>query len=437
MSQLALFGGKPIVENKFPCIKLKNKDKIKEELCKLIDTDFLSGYRGSTGRPFWGGKKVRELEEYFEKDLKQQSIDYKEEVYVLAVNSCTSALQIACGAIGLRQGDEVIVTPWSMSCSATAPMIYGAKPVFADIEKDYFCLDYKSIEEKITDNTQAIIVVDLFGLPYDVEKINEIAKKHNLFVIEDAAQAIGAKYNGIRTGLLGDIGCFSFTQGKHFTCGEGGFIVTKNEDLYMKCALIRNHAEAVISSYDDNNSFKEEANHYTNMIGFNMRMTELQAVVLLEQIKQIREEFWSREKNVSNLRKKIQIDGIEWSQVRENTRHSYYVFPFLYNESKIGINRKMFIKALQAELLPDDSISGGMDFDRFMPIWEGYVNPLYKMPLFKKDINYKDIYLPVVEDLQNNKLCCFMYQGLPLEDFHIELIAKAFHKVYLNRSELK
>src|SRR4030042_765762 len=115
MSQLALFGGKPVVENKFPCLKFKNKDKIEDEFKKYL---------------------------YKQNNILDEG--WEEEIYVLAVNSCTSALQISCGAIGLQKWDEVIVTPWSMSCSATAPMIYGATPVFADIEKDYFCLDSES-----------------------------------------------------------------------------------------------------------------------------------------------------------------------------------------------------------------------------------------------------------------------------------------------------
>lgn len=427
MNKLAINGGKNIRIKPFPKRYLYNKQKIKNKLCNLIDTEILSGYRGSFGQHFWGGENVRELEKYFENWLYENSQN-KEKYYVLAVNSCTSALQISCGAIGLERNDEVIVTPWSMTCSATAPMVYGAKPVFADIEKDYFCLDPKSIEKKITRNTKAIIVVDLFGQIYDVEKINKIAKKHNLIVIEDSAQALGAKYDGNQAGTFGDIGCFSFTQGKHCTCGEGGFVVTKNIDLYMKCALIRNHAEAVINSMPKN--IKSKYYHMNNQYGFNMRMTEMQAIILIEQLKFFDQEFLLRQENVKKIRNLIKIDGIEFCKARPNSEHSYYVLPFLYNEKKIGISREKFIDAVKSELTISKTEMGiTSKIDALL--WYGYITPIYQMPIF--DTNLK---LPIVEDLQNNELCMMSYHALPLSDLDIRDIVDAFYKVYENRKEL-
>jgi dTDP-4-amino-4,6-dideoxygalactose transaminase len=165
--------------------KYYGADQIKDRMNALLYSEYFSGYRGSWRDAFWGGENVKELEKLFADYLNNDS-------KVLSVNSCTSALFVACGAIGLKPGDEVIVTPWSMSCSATVPMWYGAIPIFADIDKETFCLDPNDVEKRITSRTKAIIVVDLFGHVYD-ERINEIAKKHNLFVIEDTAQAIGAK----------------------------------------------------------------------------------------------------------------------------------------------------------------------------------------------------------------------------------------------------
>jgi dTDP-4-amino-4,6-dideoxygalactose transaminase len=314
-----------------------------------------------------------------------------------------------------------------MTCSATAPMVYSAFPVFADIEKNHFCLDPKSIEKRITKKTKAIIVVDLFGQPYEVEKINKIAKKHNLFVIEDSAQALGAKYNGNQAGTFGDIGCFSFTQGKHCTCGEGGFIVTKDYNLYMKCALIRNHAEAVIDSMPNNVKYYFMENQY----GFNMRMTEMQAIVLIEQLKYLNKELELRKNNVNKIKELIKIDGIKFCDSRPNSEHSYYVLPFLYDEKKIGISRNIFIDAVKSELTisrTEMGITSKID----ALIWHGYIKPIYKMPIFNMDLNFS-----VVEDLQNNKFCMMSYHALPLSSSDIQDIADAFYKVYDNREELK
>ena len=160
----------------------------------LLAGKSLSSYRGNWGPAFMGGEKVKKFE--------REWTNYFGGCHSLSVNSCTSALIIACGAIGLQPGDEVIVTPWSMSCSATAPMWWGAVPVFADIEPGGFCLDPESIKNVITDKTKAIIVVDLFGQPFAAAQIREIAEKNNLFIIEDAANLPGPGGKGMKNILL-------------------------------------------------------------------------------------------------------------------------------------------------------------------------------------------------------------------------------------------
>jgi dTDP-4-amino-4,6-dideoxygalactose transaminase len=438
--KLAINGGKNIRQNAWPTRFLYNKDKIKETVCNIIDSDNLSGYRGSFGQHFWGGEYVKALETYIEDYYFERT---GKKVKVLAVNSCTSALHIACGAIDLNYGQEVIVTPWSMTCSATAPMLYKAKPVFADIEKDFFCLDSESIKEKITPNTKAIISVDLFGNPHNYEAINKIAKENNLYVIEDCAQALGASFDGLLTGMLGDIGCFSFTQGKHFTCGEGGLIITQNEDLYMKCALLRNHVESVINSMPDEVKF--DFCNFENQYGFNMRMTEIQAAILLEQFKGFSiSEFHSnidlevdrRKERVFQLQENINLDFIEWGKVRDNCEHSYYVLPFIFNEKIAGITRSKFIQALKAELRIEKT-SMGVTEKTDPLIWEGYIKPLYEMPIFCNNYFYTNVSFPIVEELQNKSFCFTTFQSLPLDQSDIYDISKAFHKVAQNINELK
>jgi len=382
----------------------------------------LSGYRGNWCNEFYGGPEIQRLEKTFKEKFNSN--------HAIAVNSCTSGLQIACGAIGLQPGDEVIVTPYSMTCSATAPMIFGATPVFADIEKDYYCLDPDSVESKITDKTKAIIVVSLFGQPYD-PRINEIAYEHNLIVIEDAAQAIGSTYKNNYAGILGDIGVFSFNYGKHLTCGEGGMIVAHDDFLAMKCRLVSNHAEAVIDGMNKESRFT--ANPYIrqkNMVGFNMRMTELNAAILSEQLKKLDKIIEQRIENVTYLNARLsQIPAISISPVRENCTHTYYVLSYQWDQDKAdGLHRDEFTEAVKAELTSRQDREG-----EGIPIGNGYITPLYKMPLF----NYPDDICPVCEDLSYNKLFLTLYHAPNSTLADMYDVANAFEKCWENRNEIK
>jgi len=434
MSKLALYGGTPIRTKLFnpqPSIGVEEIAAVTKFITK--EDVLLSGFRGNNTDAFWGGPQVRK----FEADLGK----YLDCSQVLAVNSCTSALHIACGAIGLKPGDQVIVTPWSMSCSATAPMVYGAIPVFADIEKDFFCLDPESVESKITDRTKAIIVVDLFGLPYDVERINAIAEKHNLYVIEDAAQALGSEYNGKKSGTLGHIGCFSFTQGKHLTCGEGGAIVTADKDLYLKCASLRNHVEAHTNGMTDLQLVKYCG---VSMAGYNMRMTELNAVIMQEQLKKLNKYIDDRGDNAYYLYDYIcnKIPFIKNNNFRKGLyTHSYYCQAFHYDNNLFdGIHRNKFIEAVKAELVGDRQ-----RIDRGVPISNGYITPLYKFPVFQKNLHwtlqqhktdYTKVFLPVAEELHDNELFISLYHGLDLDLDDLNDIVNAFTKVADNMDEL-
>ena len=390
----------------------------------------LSIYRGNWGPAFMGGEKVKKIE--------REWSDYMGGCHSLAVNSCTSALIIACGAIGLQPGDEVIVTPWSMSCSATAPMWWGAIPVFADISRNTFCLEPESIKQVITDKTKAIIIVDLFGHPFDVEAIQKIASDHGLFIIEDAAQSPGADWKDSggkfqKTGLLGDIGCFSFTWGKHLTCGEGGMITTTDEILKDKCALIRNHAEAVLHGMARNDSAQYERATYSNMknaVGMNTRMTELNAIILSEQLKKLDERVMARQQNVDKINNLLRdIPFIKIPEVQKNYSHANYVQPFLYDSEKAGgVHRDVFLKLAIDQLVGEEGRP-----DRPM-ISGGYIEPLYRFPLFQKNMHYSikntdytKIHLPVVEKLWRDDFFLSMYHNLPLLKNDIKEISDAFH----------
>jgi dTDP-4-amino-4,6-dideoxygalactose transaminase len=471
MSKLALLGGEKVRVKPFPAqLTISNIEKGAildflnithykggSDIVSRYNYPILSGYRGSWNKNFWGGKQVKELEKEFSKKFNVK--------YSVAVNSCTSALIVACGAIGLQPGDEVIVTPYSMTCSATSPLFYGAIPVFADVEEDYFCLDPEDVKRKITEKTKAIIVVDLFGQPFS-EEINQIAKDEGLYIIEDAAQAIGSYWKGKPNpdteewrnyaGTLGDIGCFSFTQGKHLTAGEGGMIVTDDKDLYMKCALIRNHAESVINDMpNDTLPSRQALSNSPNMVGFNMRMTELQAVILREQLNKLDSYVEMRQENVKKINKELEnIPAIEPVPTRKDCTHSYYVQGFKWNSEKAdGLHRDKFIDTVVAELTGEEGRE-----DRPM-LGKGYIQPLYLMPLFQNKMtdssfkidvtdgsmpywietkdNYRKGSCPTVEKLWSDTFFLSMYHNLPLTDEDIIDIGKAFNKVWEYRRELK
>ena len=419
MMNLAINGGKKLVERPFKNQCQFDLNKIEGEIEETLSSGVLSHYRGSFQPEFWGGPMIKRLEKTFE-----EYIGCKQ---ALAVNSCTSALHIACGAIGLQPGDEVIVTPWSMTCSATAPMIYGAIPVFADIEKDYFCLDPEDVKRKITSKTKAIIVVDLFGQPIDIE-LRKLADSYGVYLIEDAAQALGAHYTvddkKRMTGTIGHIGCFSFTQGKHITSGEGGMITTNDGELGQKCALIRNHAEAVANGMPE---FMQ--NKMSGMVGFNMRMTEIQAIIAYHELQKFRATIFSTIKKVNEFYAKVEnaLPYISQPEIRKNTVHTYYVQPFFYNG--MSVPRNKYIDAIKAEMMGEENRPG-----RPM-IGAGYITPLYKMPIFQqashwsiKGMDYTKVFCENCEALQFDKFFLSLYHLLD-DDRALDCLFEAFKKI--------
>jgi dTDP-4-amino-4,6-dideoxygalactose transaminase len=428
--KLAINGGEKLREKPFPAYNTIGKEE-EEAVLRVLRSGKLSTYLGAWHDDFYGGVEVQALEREWEKFFNVK--------HAISVNSATSALFCAVGAIGIEAGDEVIVCPYTMSASAVAPLIYGGIPVFADIEEDTFCLDVKSIEEKITPKTKAIIVVDIFGQPYDADAINELARKHNLYVIEDAAQAPGAKYKDKFAATLGDIGIFSLNYHKHIHSGEGGVIVTDDDKLADKLRLIRNHAESVIRS----KGYESDAD-LINMVGFNYRMTEIEAAIAREQLKKLPALLEERVKNVKYLEQKIKdIPCLTMPKVRENATHSYYVHSIKFDEDIAGLSREVFIKALKAELprtlMRDDSdVLIGM----------GYVMPIYLQPMFEKKIafgkypfslseqTYEKGLAPVCEKMHYKELFTheLMRPGMSKDD--LDDVADAFWKVWDNREEL-
>lgn len=429
MSVLAINGGEKVRTKLFPAYRVIGEEE-QQAVAKVLEGGILSKYLGCWSDDFYGGPQVQEMEKKW--------AEFYGVKYAISVNSATSALYCAAGAIGLEPGDEVIVSPYTMCASATAPLIYNAVPVFADIEYDYYCLDPKDIERKITERTKAIIVVDILGQPYDVEKINQIAKEHGLYIIEDNAQGPLATYNGKYAGTLGDIGIFSLNYHKHIHCGEGGIMVTDNDELAERMRLIRNHAEAVVE--------KKGVINLNNMIGFNFRMTEIEAAITKEQLKKLKWLVEERRRNVAYIEENIKdIPFLTMPKVREGCEHSYYIHAIKYDEAQTGVARERFVQAMQAELMPiklreTEGVKFGL----------GYMQPLYKQPIFKQKIAYGNTSYPFSEHVTYDGNDCPMCEKICNSEtvFHelmrpfmsredLDDVIEAFHKVSDHLEELR
>lgn len=416
MDKLALLGGKKIRKKPYTSTAIIGKEERKRVL-DVLDSGMLSGFVAKAGDYFLGGKQVREFEALVRK--------YFNVKHAVSVNSATAGLHIAVAACGIGPGDEVIVTPYTMSASATCIVMQNAIPVFADIDDESFCIDPKEIEKKITPKTKAVIVVHLFGRPADMDSIMKISKKHKLHVIEDCAQAPGARYNGIKVGTIGDIGVFSLNQHKTITCGEGGFAVTNNDRLALRMQLIRNHGEVIVKDMN-----VEDIN---NIVGFNYRMTELEAAISIGQFKQL--DFFTdkRIELAEYFTERLGgLKGISLPDKGSGNKHVYFVYPIKFNEEVLGVSRDIFVKAINAEGIPFGS---------------GYVRPIYLDPMYQKNKAYgyngcpfkcafykgKPVYkkgiCPIAERMHERELMVTGICRYPHEKKDIDDAVKAFRKV--------
>ena len=305
MVELALFGGSPVRNKPFPAYQVIDQQDI-DAVTDVMKTGILSRFLGAWHKDFFGGPQVQAFEKKWAELFHAN--------HAVSVNSATSGLYAACGAAGIGPGDEVIVSPYTMSASAVAPLIFNAVPVFADIDPRTYCLSAQTIEPKITERTKAIIVVHIFGQPADMDAIMVLAKKHNLIVIEDAAQAPFATYKGSMVGTLGHMGVFSLNYHKHIHTGEGGVVTTNDPLLAEKLQLIRNHAESVVGA--------KGTVDLVNMIGFNFRLGEMEAAIGLQQLSKGPQLVEQRRHNVAYLEKKIgHLPSLKMPYVPDYTKH--------------------------------------------------------------------------------------------------------------------
>jgi dTDP-4-amino-4,6-dideoxygalactose transaminase len=313
----------------------------------------------------------------------------------------TQAIEIALRAAGVQAGDEVIVPPYTFIASASAIVQVNAVPVFVDIDPDTYNLDPARVEEAITDRTAAILAVHIAGCPADMDALGEIARRRGLKLLEDAAQAVGAAWNGRPVGAIVDAGTFSFQASKNLNAGEGGVVVTDDEAIYQAAWSLIN-----VGRVREGGWYQHEA-----MSG-NYRMTEWQGAILLAQMQRLEEQTERRNRNALYLAEQLaRIPGI--APLRRDarvTRHAYHLFIFRYNAAEFGgLPRKEFLRALSAEGIPCSA---------------GYV-PLYRQGAFRinpdthpfpaQRIDYSKVFCPVTERVCEEE-AIWLVQSLLLAD---------------------
>ncbi|MBR4370832.1 MAG: DegT/DnrJ/EryC1/StrS family aminotransferase [Victivallales bacterium] len=340
--KLAIDGGKPVNTKPFPgwpCYEKSTADKVAEVL--------LSGKIN-----YWTGKVGMQFEAEWAKWLGVKN--------AVSVTNGTAALHVALGGLNIGPGDEVICTSYSFIASSFCACQAGALPVFCDCGDDH-CLDPSKLEALINERTKAIVVVHLYGIVADMDPIMKIARKHGLKVIEDCAQCFGGIYKGKKAGTIGDVGCFSFCQSKHFsTGGEGGMVVTNDDDLAWEFRSFRDHGYDVQAKM---NLLEMEGKqlYIHRRVGFNFRMTEMQSMIGLCELKRF--DSWNlpnRIKNGEYLIKELKDHPLVYAAPlhTKERRSAFWWAPFVLKIEKFkkGITMKEFLAAMGKEGVPVYSV---------------------------------------------------------------------------------
>jgi perosamine synthetase len=414
--KLALFGGPKTIQTEF---KRYNPIGEEEQLAakEVIESGVLSQFLGVWHEDFYGGPKVKEFE--------SQAANCFGVKHAVTVNSWTSGLVAAVGAIGVEPGDEVIVTPWTMSASATAILHWNAIPVFADIDSETYNLDPKAIEKNITPYTKAIMVADIFGQSADMDEIMDMAAAHKLKVISDTAQSPGAMYKDKFAGTCAHVGGYSLNYHKHIHTGEGGILVTNDDQIAERLQLIRNHAEVVVAD--------KGVADITNMVGFNFRLGEIECAMGIEQLKKLKGFVRLRQTLAESLTNGLKdLKGLKTPVVKSDRTHVYYVYPMQLDLKMLGVSRDRICDALVAEGV---AISRSYQNIHLLPVYQkkvafGSKGFPWTSDICQREVKYNKGICPVAEDLNDGTYIGFgmCVYDLGLED--VQLIIRAFKKVW-------
>lgn len=328
------------------------------------------------------GPKIAEFE--------QAVASYTGAKYAVAISNGTSALHAACFAAGIGQGDEVITTPLTFAASANCVLYCGGTPVFADVDPYTYNIDPKDIRKKITDKTKAIIAVHLAGQPCDMDEIHSIAQEHNLIVIEDGAHALGSVYKGKKVGCLSDMTTFSFHPVKPITTGEGGMIMTDNEELYKRLVLFRSHG----ITRDNSMMTRNEGPWFYQQLdlGYNYRITDIQCALGCSQMRKLDKFLKRRRELVERYNNAfIECDNIVTPYQLPDTQSGWH----LYIVQVKNHDRKQVFETLR-----DKGIGVNV---HYIPV---YMHPYYR------EHGYKDVHCANAEEIYSHIISLPLYPGL-------------------------
>ena len=338
---------------------------------------------------FWtGGKEINKFEESISK--------YVGAKYALSFNSGTSALHATLLALGIGENDEVIVPSFSFISTANSALFVGAKPVFADIEDETYGLDAEDVKEKITNKTKAVIAIHYGGLPCHIRELSEVAEDHNLLLIEDAAESLGAHITGKKVGSFGDAAIFSFTGNKVITTGEGGMVVTDSRDIYERLRLIGSHGRLETANY-----FKSEKLMDYIALGYNWRISTITAALGLSQFRKLDTVIEMRRKNAEYLTKGLsRIGNITPPFVPRGYHHIYQMYTVKVDEGRDELRNHLTEKGITTKV---------------------YFDPIHLTSFYRKEFGYEAGELPVTEKLSGQVLTLPMYPTLTVEEMNYML----------------
>lgn len=415
--RLALHGGEKTILAPFKRYNSIGTEEVAAAK-EVIESGVLSKFLGCWEPDFYGGPKVQEFERACEA--------YFGVKHAVTVNSWTSGLIAAVGAIGIEPGDEVIVSPWTMCASATAILHWNAIPVFADIDPLTFCIDPASVEANITPYTKAILAVDIFGQSANMTALMALADKYGLKVISDTAQSPGALSGKKYAGTLAHVGGYSLNYHKHIHTGEGGILVTDDDSIAEKMRMIRNHAEAVVGD--------RGITDLTNMIGYNFRLGEVECAIGIEQLKKLKHLVGLRQRAAQRFTSGIKdLPGLRLPTVSTGNTHAYYMYPMLLDNELLGVSRAAIIKALEAEGIP--GLSAGYQNLHMLPMYQkkmayGSHGFPWSSDICRREVSYSKGICPIAEALHERSYFAIEMCVHELLDSDVDLMVAAFRKVW-------
>ncbi|MEE8556795.1 MAG: DegT/DnrJ/EryC1/StrS family aminotransferase, partial [Myxococcota bacterium] len=284
-------------------------------------------------------------------EFEQNFADLHERRFALATNGGTAALMLSLHGAGVQPGDEVVGSPFTWGASVSCALQCGAIPIFADVDRETFTLDPRSVAERITPRSRAIVVVHLFGGPADLDGLLEIATAHGLALIEDCAQATGALYRGRRVGSMGDFGAFSLQASKTLTGGEGGILVCDDRTMYERAMSMGTHPQRLVAELE-----LPEFRRKIDSLAFNFRMHTVSAAIANRQLPHLDSWTEARNRNARLLYEKVAdlpfVEIPRLPDAAEGSRHAFYHVPFILRTGSLSIDRDLFCRALQAEGVP-------------------------------------------------------------------------------------